>query len=59
MVPFQVWLISGAFAPCSITVNVHVKLLKVVDDASSCKAGSDEVGDEELSESLMMSRMPC
>ena len=45
---FWVWLISGAFAPCSVTVNVHIELLEVVDDASSCEAGMDEVRDEEL-----------
>ena len=44
---FQVWLISGAFAPCLVTMNVCVKFLKVVDDASSCEASVDEVGDEE------------
>jgi len=44
----RVWLISGAFAPCSITVNLRVILLKVIDNASSCEAGSDEVRDKEL-----------
>jgi len=44
---FWVWLISGAFAPCSVTVNVCVKLFKVIDDASSCEASVNEVGDEE------------
>jgi len=47
-VAFQVWLISGALAPCSITVDRHVKLLKIIDNALSCKAGVDEVGDKEL-----------
>jgi len=45
---FQVWLISRAPAPCSITVNVCVKLLEVINDASSCEAGVDEVRDEEF-----------
>jgi len=27
---------------------MHVKLLEVVDDALSCKVGTDEVRDEEL-----------
>ena len=45
---FWVWLISRALAPCSVAVNVRVKLLKVIDDASSCEAGVDEVGDEEF-----------
>ena len=44
----RVWLISRAFAPCSITVNVCVIFLKIVNNALSCKAGVDEVGDEEL-----------
>ena len=39
---FQVWLISRALAPCSITVNMCVKLLEVINDASSHKAGVDE-----------------
>ena len=45
---FWVWLISRALAPCPITVNMCIKFLEVVDDASSCKAGMDEVRDEEL-----------
>jgi len=45
---FRIWLISGALAPCPITVNVCIKFLEVIDDASSCKAGVDEVGDEEF-----------
>jgi len=45
---FRVWLIGGAFSPCSITVNMHVKLLKVIDNALSCEASVDEVRDEEL-----------
>jgi len=45
---FRVGLISGAFAPCPITMNVCVKLLEIVNDASSCKASVDEVGYEEL-----------
>jgi len=45
---FQVWLISGALAPCSVTMDMCVELLKVVDDASSCEVSTDEVGDEEL-----------
>jgi len=43
-----VWSISRAFAPCSVTVNVHVKLLEIINDASSCEAGMDEVRDEEF-----------
>jgi len=45
---FRVWSISGAFAPCSVTVNMCIKLLKVINDASSCEAGMDEVRDEEF-----------
>jgi len=41
-------VISRASAPCSIAVNVRIKFLKVVNDASSCEAGADEVRDEEL-----------
>jgi len=44
----RVWVISRASAPCSIAVNVHVKLLEIVNDASSCEASMDEVGDGEL-----------
>jgi len=43
-----VWMIGGASAPCSVTMDVCIKLLEVVDDASTCKASTDEVGDEEL-----------
>jgi len=45
---FWVWLISGALSPCSVTMDMCVKFLEVVDDASSCKVSMDEVGDEEL-----------
>jgi len=45
---FWVWLISGAFAPCPIAMDVHVKLLEIVDDASSCEASVDEVRDKEF-----------
>jgi len=45
---FQVGLISRAFAPCSVTMNMCAKLLEVIDYASSCEASVDEVGDEEL-----------
>jgi len=45
---FWVGLISGAFAPCPIAMNMRVKFLEVINNASSCKAGVDEVGDEEL-----------
>ena len=45
---FWVWLVSGASAPCPVTVNMRIKFLEVIDDASSCKASVDEVGDEEL-----------
>jgi len=45
---FRVRLVSGAFAPCSVTVNMCAKLLEVIDNASSCEAGMDEVGDGEL-----------
>jgi len=41
-------LISRALAPCPITVNGHIKLLEVVNDALSCEAGADEVRDKEL-----------
>jgi len=44
----RVWVIGGAFAPCSVTMNVRIKLLEVVDDASTCETSTDEVGDEEL-----------
>jgi len=54
----RVWVISRAFAPCSIAVDVCIKLLEIVNDASSCEVSMDEVGDENLSESLMTSRMP-
>ena len=43
-----VWMIGGASAPCSVTMDVCIKLLEIVDDASTCKASMDEVGDEEL-----------
>ena len=43
-----VWLISGALAPCPVTVNMRIKLLEVVNNASSCKAGVDEVRDKEF-----------
>jgi len=45
---FRVGLISRAFAPCPVAMNVRVKFFEVVNNASSCKAGVDEVGDEEL-----------
>ena len=45
---FWVWLISRAFAPCPVTVNVSVELLEIVNDASSCKVGTDEVRDKEF-----------
>jgi len=45
---FQVWLISGASAPCPVTMNVCIKFLEVINDASSCEAGVDEVGDKEF-----------
>ena len=44
---FWVWLISRAPAPCSITVNMCIKFLKIIDDASSCEASVDEVRDDE------------
>ena len=47
-VAFWVWLISRASAPCSVTVNLHIKFLEVINDASSCKASMDEVRDEEF-----------
>jgi len=39
---------SRAFAPCSISMNVCIKLLEIVNDDLTCKASSDEVGDKEL-----------
>ena len=45
---FWVGLISRAFAPCPIAMNMHVELLEVVDDASSCEASVDEVRDKEF-----------
>ena len=45
---FWVGLISRAFAPCPVAMNMCVKFLEVVNDASSCEAGVDEVGDGEL-----------
>ena len=45
---FWVWLISGAFAPCPITVIVCIKLFKIVNNASSCEASVDEVRDKEF-----------
>jgi len=47
-VTFWVWLISGAFAPCPVAMDVCIKLLEIVDDASSCEASVDEVRDEEF-----------
>jgi len=44
---FWVRLISGAFAPCPVTVDMRTKLLKIIDDAPSCEAGMDEVRDGE------------
>jgi len=44
---FRVWLISGASAPCSVTMDTCTKFLEVVDDASSHEASVDEVRDEE------------
>ena len=32
----------------TVTVNMHVKFLKVIDNASSCEASVDEVRDEEF-----------
>jgi len=43
-----VWMIGGAPAPCSVTMDVCIKLLEVVNDALTCEASTDEVGDEEL-----------
>ena len=45
---FWVWLISRAFAPCSVGMDVHIKHFKVVDNALSCEVGMDEVRDEEF-----------
>jgi len=45
---FRVRLISRAFAPCPVTMNVCIKFLEIINNASSCKASMDEVGDEEL-----------
>jgi len=45
---FWVWLISRAFSPCPISVDMCTKLLEIVDDASTCKVGFDEVRDKEL-----------
>jgi len=44
---FRVGLISGAFAPCPIAVDMRTKLLEIINNASSCEAGVDEVGDGE------------
>jgi len=44
---FRVGLISGAFAPCPVTVDMRTELLEIIDDAPSCEAGMDEVGDGE------------
>ena len=41
-------MIGGASAPCSVTMDVRIKLLEVVDDALTCEASMDEVGDEEF-----------
>jgi len=41
-------LVSGASAPCFITVNLCIELFEIIDDASSCKASADEVRDKEL-----------
>jgi len=43
-----VWMVGGASAPCSIAVDVCIKLLKIVNYASTCEASTDEVRDEEL-----------
>jgi len=45
---FQVGLISGAFAPCPVAVDMRTKLLEIINDAPSCEASVDEVRDEEL-----------
>jgi len=45
---FRVGLISGAFAPCPVAVNMRTKLLEIINDAPSCEASVDEVRDEEL-----------
>jgi len=45
---FWVWLISGAFAPCTVAMDVCTKLLEIINNASSCEASVDEVGDGEL-----------
>ena len=45
---FRVWLIGGASAPCPVAMDMCVKLLEVIDDASSCEASVDEVRDEEF-----------
>jgi len=44
----QIWVISRAFSPCSISMNVCIKPLEIVNDDLTCKASSDEVGDKEL-----------
>jgi len=41
-------VIGGASAPCSVTMDVRSKLLEVIDDASTCEASTDEVGDKEF-----------
>jgi len=45
---FWVWSISRALTPRSVAMNMCIKLLEVVNNALSCKAGMDEVRDEEL-----------
>jgi len=45
---FQVWLVSGAFAPCPVAMDMCAKLLEIINNSSSCKAGVDEVRDGEL-----------
>jgi len=45
---FRVGLVSRAFAPCPVAMNMCIKFLEVINNASSCEAGVDKVGDEEL-----------
>jgi len=45
---FWVGLISGAFAPCPVAVNMRTKLLEIINNAPSCEASVDEVRDAEL-----------
>ena len=41
-------MVGRAPAPCSVAVNVCIKLLKIVNYASTCEASMDVVRDEEL-----------